>query len=139
MNQSYKLFTFTSFSLLHFLNLSYSFLKIMIHIILPLLIWRNSVGLDFLDLRAFIADVSNMPNVKYLTHLAHQTQKRSFIRCVKYVKFLQHVTVPLHFWHGTNLNDICTLLLFFHLSLSSHSEPLHLHFSRSCSLSSLFV
>ena len=49
--------------------------------------------------------------------MTHQIQKRSFIRCVKCVKFLQHVTISLHFWHGTNSNGICTLL-FFYSSLS---------------------
>ena len=48
-----------------------------------------------------------------MPHLAHQTQKRSFIRCVKCVKFLQHTTVPLHFWHGMDLNGICNLLVFY--------------------------
>ena len=31
--------------------------------------------LDVSALRVSIADVSNMPNAKYLAHLAHQTQK----------------------------------------------------------------
>ena len=31
--------------------------------------------LDVSTLRVSIADVSNMPNAKYLTHVAHQTQK----------------------------------------------------------------
>ena len=60
-----------------------------------------------------------------MPHLAHQTQKRSFIICVKCVKFLQYTTVPLHFWHGTDSNGICTLLVFLFIFLShptlSHS------------------
>ena len=41
------------------------------------------VKLYFL-LRAPAADVLNVPNAKFLAHLAHQTQKRSFIRCSKW-------------------------------------------------------
>ena len=35
-------------------------------------------------IRAPAADVLNVPNAKFLAHLAHQTQKWSFIRCFKW-------------------------------------------------------
>ena len=80
-----------------------------------------------------------MPNAKYLAYLVHQTQKRSFIRCAKCVKLLQHTTVSLQFWHDTDKQWHMVYYFFIHLSLSSqlkyhfhlllqpHIHRLHLH------------
>ena len=63
-----------------------------------------------------------MPNAKYLAHLAHQTQKQSFIRCAKCAKFLQHAIVPLHFaMVRTQMAFVLNYFFIIHLSLSSHS------------------
>ena len=73
-------------------------------------------------LRAFSIALSNVPNAKYLAHLAHQTQKQNFIRCVKCVKFLQHATVPLHFdMVRTQMEFVLYYFFIIYLSLSSHS------------------
>ena len=44
-------------------------------------------------LRAFSIALSNVPNAKYLAHLAHQTQKRTLIKCAKCLKILRHAIV----------------------------------------------
>ena len=36
---------------------------------------KRTFGYDMFDTRAPAADVLNVPNVKFLAHLAHQTQK----------------------------------------------------------------
>ena len=48
------------------------------------LIRSEDCCVTFRLLRAPTADVLNVPNAKFLAHLAHQTQKRSFIRCSKW-------------------------------------------------------
>ena len=58
-------------------------------------------------------------NAKYLTHLTHQTQKQTLIRCAKYVKIMEHTIVRSHFWEHTDENAISIYLFFIHLSLSS--------------------
>ena len=67
-----------------------------------------------------------MTNAKYLAHLAHQTQKRSFIRCAKCVKLLQHATVPSQFCHGTDKQWHMVNYFFIHFSLSSQLKY-HFH------------
>ena len=81
--------------------------------------WYKQI-LNYKSLRVSTADVPNVPNAKYLAHLTHQTQKRSFIRCAKCVKLLQHWTVTLQFatiW--TNM-AFAFIIFLFNFSLSSH-------------------
>ena len=64
--------------------------------------------------------VANVLNVIIFGIWHTKYQKRRFIKCVKYVKLLQHTTVLLHFWHDTNENSIWVYYFFIHLCLSSH-------------------
>ena len=48
----------------------------MIHIILPLLIWRNSVGLDFLDLE-HPQQMCQIPNIWHIWHTKHKNRALS--------------------------------------------------------------
>jgi len=49
-------------------------------------------------IRSFIADMLNVSNVKYLTHLVYQTAKNSLYETFQILQFLPHVnnTVPKH-------------------------------------------
>ena len=69
--------------------------------------------------RALSSALSNVPNAKYLAHLAHQTQKQTLIRCAKYAKIMKHATVRSHFWERTDENAISIYSFFIHLSLTS--------------------
>ena len=90
-----------------------------------------------ISIRASTVDVANVPNVKYLANLPHQTQKWSFMRCVKSQKLYNMATIPLQICNGTNrccknfivLYSLFSLLsLHFFFSLLSHS-PVHSLFS----------
>ena len=76
-----------------------------------------------------------MPNAKYLAHLAHQTQKQSFIRCSKSQKLCNTATVPSQIWDDTNRNGIN-----FYIFLFSFLSPLFslFLFSSLSSVPSLF-
>ena len=80
-------------------------------------IWTSNT---FFWVRASVADMLNVLNAIIFGIWHTKQQKWSFIRCVKCIKLLQHVTVPLHFWHGTDNNGIWVYYFFIHLSLSSH-------------------
>ena len=69
-------------------------------------------------LRALSSTLSNVPNAKYLAHLAHQTQKQTLIKCAKYAKIMEHAIVRSHFWEHTNENAISIYSFFIHLSLT---------------------
>ena len=97
------------------------------------------------EIRALSSAFSNVPNVKYLAHLAHQTQKRTFIRCAKCAKIIEHAIVRSHFWKRTDPNAISVYCFFIHLSLSSlitlflfFFSPLSFFLRHSPSLFSLF-
>ena len=68
----------------------------------------------------------NVPNAKYLAHLPHQTQKRSFIRCSKSKKLCHIATVPSQIlWDNMDNNGkmgyyyfIVFFSLLFHRYLS---------------------
>ena len=94
--------------------------------------------------RAPTADVLNVPNAKFLAHLAHQTQKRSFIRCSKWQKLYHIWTVPLQICNGMEkccknfiiLYSLFSLLSLHFLSfLLSHSPVPSLFFIFSFLLS----
>ena len=73
-----------------------------------------------ISIRASTVDVANVPNVKYLANLPHQTQKWSFMRCVKSQKLYNMATIPLQICNGTNRcckNFIVLYSLFSLLSL----------------------
>ena len=86
------------------------------------------------EIRALSSALSNVPNVKYLAHLAYQTQKWTFIRCAKCAKIIEHAIVRSHFWKRTDPNAISVywfLFIFlsplsslysFFFSLLSHSS-----------------
>ena len=92
----------------------------------------------FLLLRAPASDVVNVPNAKYLAHLAHQTQKIPFIRCSKCYNFCNMLQYPHIF--ATVQTDVANAFIIFlflflsHLSVSltlspqssplSHTNPL---------------
>ena len=74
--------------------------------------------------------MANLPNVKYLAHLPHQTQKWSFMRCAKSQKLYNMVTVLLQMCNSMDrccknfiiLSSLFSLLsLHFFFSLLSHS------------------
>ena len=71
------------------------------------------------NLRAFSSALLNVPNAKYLAHLAHQTQKWTLIKCTKCAKIMEHATVRSHFLECTDENAISIYCFFIHLSLSS--------------------
>ena len=68
-------------------------------------------------LRAFVAAFSNVSNTKYL---ARQTQKRSFIRCVKCVKFYNNEQYPHKFGTIRTKCGIWFIIFLLCFSLSSH-------------------
>ena len=97
------------------------------------------------EIRALSLALSNVPNVKYLAHLAHQTQKQTLIRCAKCAKIIEHAIVRSHFWKRTDPNAIFVYCFFIHLSLSSlitlflfFFSPLSFFLRHSPSLFSLF-
>ena len=97
------------------------------------------------EIRALSSALSNVPNVKYLAHLARQTQKRTFIRCAKCAKIIEHATLRSHFWKRMDPNAISIYCFFIHLSLSSLTtlflfffSPLSFFLRHSPSLFSLF-
>ena len=74
---------------------------------------------------AFVAALSNVPNAKYLAHLAHQIQKQGFIRCSKSQKLCHIATIPSQIWDSTDNNGkmgyyyfIAFFSLVFHIYLS---------------------
>ena len=75
----------------------------------------------------------NVPNVKFLAHLAHQTQKRSFIRCSKCQKLCHIWTVLLQICNGTDENGISFINFLFSF-LSPLSSLYSFLFSLSLSL-----
>ena len=89
-----------------------------------------------LVLRASIAAMPNVPNAKYLAHLAHQTQKTPFIRCSKSYYFCHMWTVPSQICHCTDSCGISFYYFLFHflshlsisLTLKPQSSPLKPHF-----------
>ena len=88
-------------------------------------------------LRAFSSTLSNVPNAKYLAHLAHQSQKPFLITSSKSQKIWDMAIVPSQIWDGTDINAkhcLAYLIRFFSLLLSDAS----LTFSPSTSLA-LFV
>ena len=50
------------------------------------------------------APKADVPNAKYLAHLAHQTQKIPHIRCYICAKIILFVSVPLQICNGTDTN-----------------------------------
>ena len=77
-----------------------------------------------------------MPNI---WHLAHQTPKKTIMRCVKCQKILRHAIVCSHLWHDTDENAKPNKSFFIQLFLS----PLNILFnffslSNPCSLSFFF-
>ena len=50
------------------------------------------------------APKADVPNAKYLAHLAHQTQKIPPIRCYICAKIILFVSVPLQICNGTDTN-----------------------------------
>lgn len=79
-------------------------------------------GLNKILIRAFLSDVSNVPNAKYLAHLTHQTQKQALISHSKSQKIWHISTVPSQIWDGTNNNaKHCLAYLIRFFSLLHHS------------------
>ena len=80
-----------------------------------------------LSLRALSSVLSNVPNVKYLVHLAHQSQKLSLISPSKSQKIWDMATVPSQIWDSTDINAkhyLVYLIRFFSLLLSNASLAL---------------
>ena len=78
-------------------------------------------------LRALSSSLSNVPNAKYLAHLAHQSQKWSLISSSKSQKIWDMATVPSQIWDGTDINTkhcLAYLIRFFSLLLSDASLAL---------------
>ena len=97
------------------------------------------------EIRALSSALSNVPNVKYLAHLAYQTQKWTFIRCAKCAKIIEHAIVRSRFLRAYGSKCHFRLLFFIHLSLSSlitlflfFFSPLSFFLRHSPSLFSLF-
>ena len=63
-----------------------------------------------------------MPNI---WHLAHQTPKKTIMRCVKCQKILRHAIVCSHLWHDTDENAKPNKSFFIQLFLS----PLNILFN----------
>ena len=78
-------------------------------------------------LRALSSALSNVPNAKYLAHLAHQSQKPSLISSSKSQKIWDMATVPSQIWDGTDINAkhcLAYLIRFFSLLISNASFAL---------------
>ena len=72
------------------------------------------------------APKADVPNAKYLAHLAHQTQKIPPIRCYICAKIILFVSVPLQMLNQnivfySTFSLVSLLILIF--SLSSHIKP----------------
>ena len=80
-------------------------------------------GLNKILIRAFLSDVSNVPNAKYLVHLTHQTQKQALTSHSKSQKIWHISTVPSQIWDGTDNNaKHCLAYLIRFFSLLHHSS-----------------
>ena len=79
MNQSYKLFTSTSFSLLHFLNLSYSFLKNNDTYHFTVINMKEQCGFGFFRSKhpQQMCQMCQMPNIWHIWHTKHKNKALS--------------------------------------------------------------
>ena len=78
-------------------------------------------------LKALSSALSNVPNAKYLAHLAHQSQKPSLISSSKSQKIWDMATVSSQIWDSMDINAkhcLAYLIRFFSLLLSNASLAL---------------